>query len=98
MLCQAVAQARTYSKAAVSDIAMAHPPPAFTMDDPAGETPNTRDPAPSYQAEHHEDIWARWTAVDRASRRVTEIQVKLARLEPELQSQTKEFERMKEKR
>lgn len=77
---------------------MAHLPPAFTVDDLVDETPNVRDPAPSYQAEQHGDIWARWAAVDRANQRVTEIQAKLADLEPELQSQTKEFERMREKR
>lgn len=77
---------------------MTHPPPTFTVDDLVGGIPHVRDPAPSYQAGHHEDIWARWAAVDRANRRVTEIQLKLAELEPELQSKTKEFERMKEKR
>lgn len=77
---------------------MAHPPPTFTVDDLNDQTPNAQDPAPSYQAEHHGDIWARWAAVDRATRRVTEVRMKLAELEPELQSQTKEFERMKAKR
>jgi hypothetical protein len=73
-------------------------PPAFTADDLLDEAPHTRElePAPSYQAE--EDIWARWTAVDRANQRVSDIQVKVAELEPELQAHDKEFQRMKEKR
>ncbi|KAF8495072.1 hypothetical protein JB92DRAFT_3099900 [Gautieria morchelliformis] len=74
---------------------MSYPPPAFTADDLLDETPRIREPAPSYQAE--QDIWARWTAVDRANQRVADIQVKVAELEAELQAQDKEFQRMKEK-